>query len=135
VKVPTFRPDLEVEVDLIEEVARLYGLDKIPTAVPHSLFVPGVNDAFIRATIMCRDTLVGLGLTEIINYSLVSEKLLELCDVARTAQRIVLPRPISVDQAILRDALVPQMIETLGRNRSRQIIEAAFLKLAAFFPE
>ncbi|MBU0714452.1 MAG: phenylalanine--tRNA ligase subunit beta [Verrucomicrobia bacterium] len=155
VKVPTFRPDLEAEVDLIEEVARLYGLDKIPSALPHSQFVsgsadqappersaqaralrpgePGVNDAFIRATIMCRDTLVGLGLTEIINYSLVSEKLLTLCDAARTAQRIVLPRPISVDQAILRDALLPQMIETLGRNRSRQIAEAAFFEIGRVF--
>ena len=133
VKVPTFRPDLEAEVDLIEEVARLYGLDKIPPAVPHSRFAPGVNDAFIRATIMCRDTLGGLGLTEIINYSLVSEKLLELCDAARTAQRIVLPRPISADQAVLRDALLPQMIETLGRNRSRQIAEAAFFEIGRVF--
>lgn len=133
VKIPTFRPDLEAEVDLIEEVARLYGLDKIPPALPHSRFVPGVNDGFIRATIMCRDTLVGLGLTEIINYSLVSAKLLELCDTARTEQRIVLPRPISVDQAILRDALLPQMIETLGRNRSRQITEAAFFEIGRVF--
>jgi phenylalanyl-tRNA synthetase beta chain len=140
VKIPTFRPDLEAEVDLIEEVARLYGLDKIPPALPHSRFVPGVNDAFIRATIVCRDTLVGLGLTEIINYSLVSEKLLELCacpssarDATHTAQRIVLPRPISVDQAILRDALLPQMIETLGRNRSRQIAEAAFFEIGRVF--
>ncbi|MCX6992989.1 MAG: phenylalanine--tRNA ligase subunit beta, partial [Kiritimatiellaeota bacterium] len=152
VKVPTFRPDLEAEVDLIEEVARLHGLDKIPPALPHSRFVPGVNDAFIRATITCRDTLVGLGLTEIINYSLVSEKLLALCacpslpasggalgdqgsarDTARTAQRIGLPRPISVDQAILRDALLPQMIETLGRNRSRQIAEAAFFEIGRVF--
>lgn len=133
VKIPTFRPDLEAEVDLIEEVARLYGLDKIPTALPHSRLVPGVNDAFIRATMLCRDTLVGLGLTEIINYSLVSEKLLELCDSAHTAQRIALPRPISVDQAILRDALLPQMIETLGRNRSRQIAEAAFFEIGRVF--
>jgi phenylalanyl-tRNA synthetase beta chain len=149
VKVPAFRPDLEAEVDLIEEVARLYGLDKIPAAIPHSRFVPGVNDAFIRATITCRHALAGLGLAEIINYSLVSEKLLELCgaatsaakwplaplrgDVARAARRIVLPRPISADQAILRDALLPQMIETLGRNRSRQVDEAAFFEIGRVF--
>jgi len=133
VKAPTFRPDLETEVDLIEEVARLHGLDKIPAAVPHSRFVPGVNDAFIRSTITCRDALVGLGLTEIMNYSLVSEKLLELCNAARTSQRIVIPRPISADQAILRDALLPQMIETLGRNRSRQIAEAAFFEIGRVF--
>ncbi len=133
VKIPTFRPDLEAEVDLIEEVARMHGLDKIPPALPRSRFVPGVNDAFIRATSLCRNTLAGLGLTEIMNYSLVSEKLLALCDATQTAQRIVLPRPISVDQAILRDALLPQMIETLGRNRSRQIAEAAFFEIGRVF--
>ncbi|MDD5678769.1 MAG: phenylalanine--tRNA ligase subunit beta [Kiritimatiellae bacterium] len=133
VKAPTFRPDLEAEVDLIEEVARMHGLDKIPAAAPHSRFVQGVNDAFIRATITCRDALVGLGLTEIMNYSLVSEKLLVLCDAARTGQRIAIPRPISADQAILRDALLPQMIETLGRNRSRQIAEAAFFEIGRVF--
>jgi len=133
VRAPTFRPDLEAEVDLIEEVARLHGLDKIPAAVPHSRLVPGVNDAFIRATITCRAALAGLGLTEIVNYSLVSEKLLEICDAVPTTRRIVLPRPISVDQAILRDALLPQMIETLGRNRSRQIAEAALFEIGRVF--
>lgn len=133
VNAPTFRPDLETEVDLIEEVARLHGLDKIPAAVPHSRFVPGVNDAHIRAMIACRAALTGLGLTEIMNYSLVSEKLLALCDTACVAQRIALPRPISADQAILRDALLPQMIETLGRNRSRQINEAAFFEIGRVF--
>lgn len=133
VKIPTFRPDLEAEVDLIEEVARLYGLDKIPPALPRHRFVPGVDDTFIRATIMCRNTLAGLGLTEIMNYSLVSAKLLEMCDPAPAPHRIVLPRPISVDQAVLRDALLPQMIETLGRNRSRQISEAAFFEIGRVF--
>ncbi|MFA5043608.1 MAG: phenylalanine--tRNA ligase subunit beta [Kiritimatiellia bacterium] len=140
VKIPTFRPDLEAEVDLIEEVARLYGLDKIPAAAPHSRIVPGVNDTFIRAAIACRNTLAGLGLTEIVNYSLVSEKLLALCacssparGAAGATRRIVLPRPISADQAILRDALLPQMIETLGRNRARQIAEAAFFEIGRVF--
>ncbi len=133
VKIPTFRLDLEAEVDLIEEVARLYGLDKIPPAPPCHRFVPGINDTFIRAAIMCRNTLAGLGLTEIMNYSLVSAKLLEMCAPAPTTRRIVLPRPISADQTILRDALLPQMIETLGRNRSRQIAEAACFEIGRVF--
>lgn len=133
VQAPTFRPDLEAEVDLIEEVSRLYGLDKIPSVTSAAPLMPGLDDAFIRATITCREALVGLGLTEIINYSLVSEKLLMLCDSTRTKQRISLPHPVSAEEAALRDGLLPQMIATLGRNRARQIRDAAFFEIGRVF--
>ncbi|MFC1461937.1 phenylalanine--tRNA ligase subunit beta, partial [Verrucomicrobiota bacterium] len=133
VRVPTFRPDLKNEADLIEEVARLHGLEKIPTPSPRSMIVPGADDSPTRAAMICRSHLAGLGLSEIMNYSFVSEDLLNLFGSGRPEQRIILPRPISADQAILRDSLLPQMGETLGRNRSRQIEEAAFFEMGRVF--
>jgi phenylalanyl-tRNA synthetase beta chain len=77
--------------------------------------------------------MAALGLREIVNYSFVSEKLLDTFDTAGAGRRLKIPRPVSADHTILRDSLLPQMAETLGRNRSRQVEEAAFFELARVF--
>ena len=133
VQVPTFRMDLENEADLIEEVARIHGLDKIPVPAPRCRIVSGAGDELIRAAIRCRSHLVGLGLSEIMNYSFVSEQLLNLFGPEMAGQRVILPRPVSKEYAILRDSLLPQMGETLGRNRSRQVPEAGFFEMGRVF--
>lgn len=133
VKAPTFRPDLETEADLIEEIARIHGLDKIPATDPHCRLVAEADDRAIRALFHCRQLLAALGLREIINYSFVSEKLLNLFDAAGAKHRVVIPRPVSAEHTTLRDSLLPQMVETLGRNRSRQVEEAAFFEIARVF--
>lgn len=130
---PTFRPDIEIEADLIEEIARIHGLDKIPLADPRCHAVAGADDKPARAQFHCRRLLAALGLREIMNYSFVSEKLLDMFDKAGADKRVVIPRPVSADQAILRDSLLPQMVETLGRNRSRQVEEAAFFEMGRVF--
>lgn len=133
IQVPTFRMDLGHEVDLIEEVARFHGLDKIPATPPRPLIVPGANDEFSRAVMCCRDRLVGLGLMEIVNYSFVSEELLNLFSVDDAAHRVILPRPVSAEQALMRNSLLPQMGETLARNSSRQIKTASFFEMGRVF--
>jgi phenylalanyl-tRNA synthetase beta chain len=76
---------------------------------------------------------VGLGLAEIMNYSFLSEKLLSLVGFGNPAARIALPNPISADHSMLRDSLIPQMLETLGRNRARQAREAALFEMGRVF--
>jgi len=133
VSAPTFRPDLETEADLIEEIARIYGLDKIPARDPLCHIVASADDKHIRDQLQCRQLLAALGLQEIVNYSFVSEKLLDMFDSAFPERRIKIPRPVSAEHTILRDSLLPQMAETLGRNRSRQIDEAAFFEISRVF--
>ncbi|MDO9541647.1 MAG: phenylalanine--tRNA ligase subunit beta, partial [Kiritimatiellia bacterium] len=130
---PTFRPDLETEADLIEEIARIYGLDKIPCTDPRCHLIARADDKPIRAQFQCRQLMAALGLQEIANYSFVSEKLLNMFDPAAADRRIKIPRPVSSEHTILRDSLLPQMAETLGRNRSRQIEEAAFFEISRVF--
>ncbi len=134
IQAPTFRPDLEREADLIEEVARLHGLDKIPVRAP-SRGISLANDRPVRAAARCRAALVGLGLSEIVNYSFVSGTLLDPFDPApaESGRRIVLPRPMSAEHSVLRPWLLPQMLETLGRNRSRQNLEAALFEMGRVF--
>ncbi|MGE4488988.1 MAG: phenylalanine--tRNA ligase subunit beta [Kiritimatiellales bacterium] len=133
VEIPTFRDDLEREVDLIEEVARMYGVDKIPEKMPTAQTVNGVNDDRVRAIGVCRKNLVGLGAREIMNYTLVSHPLLDLFGTENRAGREELPHPISAEQSVLRTSLIPQMIESLGRNKSRQIHEAVFFEIGRTF--
>ena len=133
VSIPTYRGDLEREVDLIEEVARIHGLDKIPSPAPQTKVVPGAEDRTTRARFACRNTLVGLGLREVMSYSLVSPQLLDLFDAADAKSRIVLPHPISADQSVLRTSLIPQMTLNLGYNRAHQISEAAFFEIGHVF--
>lgn len=133
VDVPAFRVDVAQEADLIEEVARIYGLDKIPSPSPVANIVPGVDDKPTRAGLVLRENLVGLGLAETLNYSFLSEKLLDRVGHGEASKRIVLPNPISADHTVLRDSMVPQMIETLGKNRARQAREAALFEMGRVF--
>ncbi|NKB23101.1 MAG: phenylalanine--tRNA ligase subunit beta [Kiritimatiellae bacterium] len=129
VRVPSFRLDLEREVDLIEEIARTHGLDKIPSPPPRTQIIPAANDQRTRALFQLRHHLVSLGLQETMNYSLVSALLLDLFDPDKRDPRTVLPLPISVDQSVLRTSLIPQMVTTIGHNFSRQVREGLFFEI------
>ena len=133
VRIPSFRFDLEREVDLIEEVARLHGLDQINPVASAAPPNPKADDTPVRQIAALRDACIHLGLQETVTYSLVSEALLNLFDTHDTGQRIALPRPVTTDQAILRTRLTPQLVETLGRNRARQIAQAAIFEIGTVY--
>ena len=133
VAVPSYRSDIELEADCIEEVARLHGLDSIPVSIPQGTLVPGASDTPTRAMQVCRDALIGLGLSETLNYSFLSESLLDLFFADATADRVLLPNPVSADHGALRNSLIPQMAESLGRNLSRQVAQAALFEAGRVF--
>ncbi len=133
VKVPSHRRDIKIEADLIEEVARIHGLDNIPVGDPKSRIVPGADDSDWQAAQKCRSALVGLGFYEIVNYSTTSHRLLESGSATDGKSRLALPNPVSSDHAVLRDCLSAQMIATLGRNYSRQLENASFYEIGTVF--
>ncbi len=133
VAIPSFRPDLEREVDLAEECARIYGIDNIPESNPQAFIVPDASDPADKAKSVCRANMVGLGMREIMNYSLVSIELLDIFDKTNDTVRVKLPHPISEDQSILRTSLIPQLVESLGRNHTRQIKNASFFEIGRVF--
>ena len=129
VRIPTFRGDLTREVDLIEEVARMHGLDQIPSPAPRVQLIPDADDSAMRSVISLRKHLVGLGLREIMNYSAVSPSLLDQLTSEDPSLRVILPNPLSQDQSVLRTSLLPQMLESIARNLSRQIQRASFFEI------
>ncbi len=132
-EIPTFRDDLTREVDIIEEIARMNGVDKIPEKLPIAQIIGGTHDDRTRAISTCRRNLAGLGAREILNYTLVNHPLLDL--FGKNDDREELPHPISADQSVLRTSLIPQMIESLGRNKSRQINQAVFFEIGRTFTQ
>lgn len=133
VDVPSFRNDITREVDLIEEVARMHGLDKVPVPTPSATLVPGADDTPYWAARALRERLVGLGLFQAMNYKLTSPELLDQLDPGNAEARIVLPNPMSKLNAILRTSLIPQMAESLGRNKTRQVTEALLFEIGPTF--
>ena len=131
--VPSFRLDLEREVDLVEEIARIHGVDNIPANTPLAKVIPTADDSRVRAVAELRERLQGLGASEIMNYTLVNHPLLDLFNKENRSIREELPHPISMDQSVMRTSLIPQLVESLGRNHSRQINEACFYEVGRVF--
>ncbi|MCE9616309.1 MAG: phenylalanine--tRNA ligase subunit beta [Lentisphaerae bacterium] len=135
VRVPSFRRDIEIEADLIEEVARMHGLEQVPDAVPHGTVSMGVDDSRPWARQRCREKLAALGLREILNYSFMAEKSLDRVGGDDPARRVILPNPVSSDHGVLRPALLPQLLLTLGHNMSRQVADAGFFEMGRVFTQ
>ena len=127
VTVPSFRPDLEREVDLIEEVARLYGYEQIPTTMPVGAVDAPLPPLRQRVAVNLRNAMVANGFSESMNYSFISAEAVGKLGIAgddpRSTQVEVL-NPLSEDQAVMRTSLVPSLLETVSRNlayRSRDL--------------
>ncbi|NVN92473.1 MAG: phenylalanine--tRNA ligase subunit beta [Desulfuromonadales bacterium] len=116
---PSYRVDIEREIDLVEEIARLNGFDKIPTSMP----IAGINSdratPHQRLERSVRDILVAHGMNEIINYSFTgfdaADKLMLPVDDPRRAV-IKLSNPLIEEHAVMRTSLLPGVLETVARN-------------------
>jgi phenylalanyl-tRNA synthetase beta chain len=121
VGVPSFRADLEREIDLIEEVARIYGLDKIPETLPGRRSGRGALNRRQTLTRKVEDLLQGAGLMQVLNYSFTDQRWpdtlrLEADDSRRGG--VAISNPLSADQSIMRTMLLPGLLATAQRNVS-----------------
>lgn len=113
-QIPSFRRDLTREVDLIEEIARVIGMDAIParTVAP---FLPSTpSDRAHDQVMKIRESLNGRGLSEARTLTLISEKALQHNFFHAPVTRV--RNPLSEDQVVLRPTLVPGLLEVLTRN-------------------
>lgn len=121
-EIPSWRWDLSMEADLVEEIARLYGLDNIPDAMPSAPSVSSLSDAPFRSRCKVRELAMGLGFSEAMHYSFLSEKELVDFDPREEVRkaRLAIPDPVSAEYGFMRDSLLPQMYETLGKNAAHE---------------
>ncbi len=116
---PTFRVDLTREVDLVEEVARMEGFDKISVTCPSIKPSDEVEPPEQVMVATLRETMVGLGFNEVINYSFVSPDTADLLIAGEESPlRSFVPilNPLTVDQSVMRTSLVPGVLETVRTN-------------------
>jgi phenylalanyl-tRNA synthetase beta chain len=133
---PTFRADLEREIDLIEEVARIHGLDKIPVTLPaRRSGRGGLTRAQAQARLI-EDLLVGAGLCQVITYSFGDEKWADRlrlpADDARRAG-VVLANPLSVDQSVMRTMLLPGLLGAAQKNATVREEKAPLFEMGRVF--
>ncbi len=139
VEVPTFRVDLEREVDLIEEVARLHGYDKIPVTMPKARVFSDRPSRQQRLVKAMKDLLVAQGLAEVINYSFIApasfdKVLFDNKDPRRNALRVL--NPLTDDQSVMRTTLLPGLLESAARNASfRQLDQQIFEMRRVYLPK
>src|SRR5574341_345182 len=118
VTVPTFRPDITQEADLFEEIARVYGYDKIPTAVQNKGVLEVLQSGQEKLFSEIKGRLVGRGFQEITTDSLVDPPILEL--FGESVTRISVVNPITSDHSVLRTNLTITMLQTILVNQNRK---------------
>jgi phenylalanyl-tRNA synthetase beta chain len=122
-------------VDLIEEVARLYGYDRIPTSLPWGQQQPGGRTEWQENRRTIRHTLRDLGLNEVITYSLTSESLEGEITYPLTVPHIPIPiaMPMSNEHAILRTNLLPQLVQVAAHNRNHGVPDISIYELSKVY--
>jgi phenylalanyl-tRNA synthetase beta chain len=120
VTVPSFRPDVGLEIDLIEEVARCHGYDQVP--VTSGLLVAAVTDSKAdRAATLARQTLVRLGYNEAVTTSFLSDELARAFAPWGAEPPLCVRNPLRADEAALRQSLVPSLLQVKRTNQDRRV--------------
>jgi phenylalanyl-tRNA synthetase beta chain len=128
-QIPTFRVDLKREVDLIEEIARLHGVEKIPATPPRGAIGANAFDSVHDEIAEARRILSGLGLNEAQGQTLVSS---DECQVT-SGEVVALANPLSSDMDVLRPGLLPGLIHSLRHNVSRKNYDVALFEIGRVF--
>ena len=106
ITVPTRRLDISIPEDLIEEIGRIYGFEKISNQLPDAILIPSKKSEDLIYQNKVKDILTNLGFSEAYNYSLVDNK-----------ESIELANPVSQEQKYLRSSLMPLLIKNVEDNK------------------
>ena len=116
---PSFRGDIQRDVDIIEEIARFYGYDNIPATLFKSTVAQEGKTEKQKVSDIIRNTLIGCGMNQIINYSMVNPKCFDWLRLPSTHQlreAVELANPLLKEQTIMRTTLIPGLLKTIQWN-------------------
>ncbi|MDR2051519.1 MAG: phenylalanine--tRNA ligase subunit beta [Deltaproteobacteria bacterium] len=132
---PSYRPDIGGEADLVEELARVYGLDRIPEVIPRisrSLERAGLPESGHAFLTRVKNWASGAGLNETINYSFTGQEDLDFLGVKKDG-RVGIVNPLSAEQGVLRPVLAPGLLQALRNNLAQGASGLRFFEAAAVF--
>ncbi len=136
VGIPTFRPDLEREIDLIEEVARLNGYDNIPVTMPSGESVDHPVSEHQLVVKKLRESIVAQGFSEVINYSFISPASydrINLDSADSRRQNVAVMNPLTEEQSVMRTSLLPSLLDNIAHNLSYRSLDLSLFELRPVF--
>lgn len=136
VKVPSHRNDLASEVDLVEEIARLYGYGNIETTMPKG--EPAGDSDTLEEVLQKKvtETLLACGLTEVITYSFISPKAMDRLQLPGDhawRRHIEIQNPLTEEQSIMRTTLLPGLLDTAAKNFKRRQVNLQLFEIGSVF--
>lgn len=134
--IPTFRPDLECEADIAEEVARLYGYDNIETTLETG--TPTVGKKNYKQIIADKvlQSMTALGFSEIMNYSFESPKVFDKLNISEDSdlrKTVKITNPLGEDFSIMRTSTLNGMIQSLSTNYNKRNDEAMLFEMGKVY--
>jgi phenylalanyl-tRNA synthetase beta chain len=132
VRVPTFRVDVRREEDLVEEVARHHGYDRLPTTFPALTAPAAPAQPWLRRDRLARRLLTGCGFSEAITYGFI-EREAALAVHPQADDVVALSNPLSEKGAVLRPSLIPGLVDSLIHNRRREQQDIRLFELGSRF--
>jgi len=133
VTIPSRRPDIQIEEDLMEEVARLYGYDLIPTTLPAGATTQGALTEYQQKRRQARRTLEGSGLSQVITYSLTSPEKAKGFAFEMNQTPVTLAMPMSEDRSTMRTSLIPHLFDVLSYNINRKNPDVFVYEIGSIF--
>jgi phenylalanyl-tRNA synthetase beta chain len=130
--IPHFRPDLEREIDLVEEVGRVHGYDRLPKIPPRSVLRVGRKDAIERGKDRIREVLVGLGLCEIIDDGFDKRAWREAFGLPED-DLVNIRNPMAATQSALRSNLLPGVLTVIETNLNSGVAGGRIFELGRAF--
>ncbi|HTM45441.1 MAG TPA: phenylalanine--tRNA ligase subunit beta, partial [Polyangiaceae bacterium] len=124
-----FRPDVKLEADLIEEVARVIGYDRIPTELPR--IAPGAARSSGKLERKVRELAASLGLSEAVHHAFIAPRDLQKLGLPPAA--VVLSNPLSEERSVMRTSLLPSLLDALKRARRHGETQVALFEVGAVF--
>jgi phenylalanyl-tRNA synthetase beta chain len=132
IETPAHRPDVKLEIDLIEEVARIFGFARIPQTLPRINPRPAALKERDLVSLI-KDTLAAQGSNEVITYSLIDKEVLEDYGAAQAPSVIEILNPLSKEQAVLRPTVIPGLLSCVASNLNQKQEYINIFEIAKLF--
>ncbi|WP_027340645.1 phenylalanine--tRNA ligase subunit beta [Halonatronum saccharophilum] len=136
VKVPTYRVDVEKEIDLVEEIARSYGYDEIEAIEPKAKIVQGKKSWSQKVEDKVKGMLAHLGLFEVKNYSFTSPEDFDKINMPKedSAREVIeLSSPLGYEYSVMRRTLIPSLLNNIVVNLNQKVEDIGIFELAKVF--
>lgn len=135
VKVPSYRNDMTMAADLVEEVVRMYGFDNIPSTLPEMSMTIGKRTDIQAKKHMLQVLLKDLGLHETLTYTLTSPAMVNDFNIFHHDDAIKLAMPLGEERSVTRQSLIGSLLQVINYNQSRNIKDVHLFELSSTYSQ